>query len=34
MELTINDEKLKELMRETFIEMVRENREGFYELVL
>ncbi len=34
MELTINDEKIKELMRETFIEMVRENREGFYELIL
>jgi len=34
MELTINDEKIKDLMREIFIEMIRENREGFYELVL
>jgi hypothetical protein len=34
MELTINDKAIKELMRQTFIEMIRENREGFYELVL
>lgn len=34
MELTISDKEIKELMRVTFIEMIRENREGFYELVL
>ncbi|MCB0292640.1 MAG: hypothetical protein KDH97_20470 [Calditrichaeota bacterium] len=34
MELTINDEKMKEMIREIIIEMIRENREGFYEIVL
>ena len=34
MELTMNDKEIKELIRETFIEMIRENREGLYELVL
>ncbi len=34
MELTIDDNKLKDLMRETLAEMIRENREGFYDLVL
>ena len=34
MAVTINDEKMKELIRETFLEMIREDREGFYELVL
>lgn len=34
MELTASDQKIKELVRETFIEMIREDREGFYELVL
>jgi len=34
MELTTSDQKIKELVRETFIEMIREDREGFYELVL
>ncbi len=34
MELSMNDQKIKELIRETFVEMLREDREGFYELVL
>ncbi len=34
MEVTIKDEKMKELIREIIVEMLRENREGFYELVV
>jgi len=34
MELTLSDEKAKELMTEVFVEMIRQKRELFYEIVL
>lgn len=34
MELTLNDERVKQLLRDVLVEMLRENREGFYELLL
>ncbi len=34
MDLTLSDAKVKELLREIVIELIRENREGFYELIL
>lgn len=34
MELTISDEKTKELLTEVLIEMIQQKREVFYEIVL
>ena len=34
MELVINDEKMKELMKEVIIEMIKEKRNLFYEIIL
>ena len=34
MELTISDEKTKELLTEVLVEMIREKREIFQEIVL
>ncbi len=34
MELTINDEKIKDFMKEIIIEMITEKRDLFYEIVL
>jgi len=34
MELTINDHKMKELLQEALIKMLKDNRENFYELVV
>ena len=34
MAVTITEKEIKGLIRETVIEMLRENREEFYELVL
>jgi len=34
MELTINEEKMKDLMKEILIEMIKEKRELFYEIIL
>ena len=34
MELTVSDEKIKEFLRETLIEMMRENKEEFRDLVM
>ena len=34
MELTISDEKTKELLAEVLTEMIREKREVFYDIVL
>ena len=34
MELTISDEKTKELMTEVFVEMLRQKREVFYDIIL
>lgn len=34
MELTINDEKMKDFMKEIIIEMIKEKRELFYEIIL
>ena len=34
MELTINDEKMKEFMKEIIIEMIKEKRDLFYEIIL
>ncbi len=34
MEQTISDEKTKELLAEVLVEMIREKREVFYEIVL
>jgi len=34
MDLTISDEKMKDLVKEVMIEMVKEKRELFYELIL
>jgi hypothetical protein len=34
MELTISDEKTKELLAEILVEMIKEKREVFYEIVL
>ncbi len=34
MEMIISDDKIKEVVQETIIQMIRENREGFYESIL
>ncbi len=34
MQLTINDEKTKELLTEVLVEMLQQKREVFYEIVL
>lgn len=34
MELIINDEKMKDVMKEAIIEMIGEKRDLFYEIVL
>ncbi len=34
MELTISDEKTKELLTEVLVEMIQKKREVFYEIVL
>lgn len=34
MELTISDEKTKELLTEVVIEMIKQKREVFYEIIL
>lgn len=34
MELTISDEKTKELMTEVLVEMIRQKREVFYDIIL
>lgn len=34
MELVISDEKFKELIKEILVEMIKEKRDLFYELVL
>lgn len=34
MELVISDEKFKELIKEILIEMIKEKRDLFYELIL
>ncbi len=34
MELTINDEKIKDFMKEIIIEMITEKKDLFYEIVL
>jgi hypothetical protein len=34
MELTISDEKTKELMTEVIVEMIRQKREVFYDIIL
>jgi len=33
MELTIDDKKMRDLIKEAMIEMMKENREGFCELI-
>jgi hypothetical protein len=34
MELTISDEKTKELLTEVIVEMIKQKREIFYEIIL
>ncbi len=34
MQLTINDEKTKELLTEVLVEMIQQKREVFYEIVV
>jgi hypothetical protein len=34
MELTISDEKTKELLTEVLVEMIQQKREVFYEIIL
>jgi hypothetical protein len=34
MELSISDEKLKEIMKEALIEIIKEKRKVFYEILL
>ncbi|MCJ7576948.1 MAG: hypothetical protein MUO91_00695 [candidate division Zixibacteria bacterium] len=34
MELSISDEKLKEVMKEAIIEIIKEKRKVFYEIIL
>ena len=34
MQLTINDEKTKELLTEVLVEMIQQKREVFYEIIL
>lgn len=34
MELSINDVKMKEIMKEAIIEIIKEKREAFYEIIL
>jgi hypothetical protein len=34
MELIINDEKMKDVMKEIIIEMIKEKRDLFYEIIL
>jgi hypothetical protein len=34
MELSISDEKLKEIMKEAVIEIIKEKRKVFYEILL
>ncbi len=34
MELTINDEKMKDFLKEIIIEMMQEKRDLFYEIIL
>jgi hypothetical protein len=34
MELTVNEEKMKELLKDVMIEMIREKRELFHELIV
>lgn len=34
MELTIDDKKMRDLMKEVIIEMMKENREGFCNLLI
>jgi len=34
MELMINDEKMKDFMKEIIIEMIKEKRDLFYEIIL
>ncbi|MBM4067136.1 MAG: hypothetical protein FJ266_16135 [Planctomycetes bacterium] len=33
MELTIDDKKMRDLMKEVIIEIMKENREGFCDLI-
>jgi len=33
-QLTINDEKMKDFMKEIIIEMIQEKRDIFYEIIL
>jgi hypothetical protein len=34
MELSISDEKLKEIMKEALVEIIKEKRKVFYEIIL
>ncbi len=34
MELTVNEEKMKELLKDVMVEMIREKRELFHELIV
>ena len=34
MELTVSDDKIKEFLREILVEMIRENREEFRDVVV
>jgi hypothetical protein len=34
MELTVNEEKMKELLKDVMIEMIREKRELFHEIII